>query len=196
MDNSIQKIRDACDILSVVSQYVQLKRAGRNYKGLCPFHGEKTPSFMVSPDKQIFHCFGCGKGGDVIKFVQEYERLNFREALEMLAKRAGIELPRSPAKARARDEREQIYAVNAEAARFYVDFLRHPKNGRIGRDYLEKRAIRPDTVDRFRLGLAPAGWGELLSHLTAKGFSPEDCERGAWPCAAKRARSTTVSAAG
>jgi DNA primase len=157
----IDQIRDRSDVVEVVGQYVDLKRAGTNYKGLCPFHQERTPSFVVSPDRQIYHCFGCGKGGNVFQFLIEMDGVSFPEAVRELGKRAGIEVE-SRAEDDARSENDALYQANAFAGRFYHDALVKTAAGDRARRYLEGRGIPRESWRRFGLGYAPAG-GEALA---------------------------------
>ncbi|MBA3391709.1 MAG: DNA primase [Deltaproteobacteria bacterium] len=167
-DDVISQIRDAADIIQVIGQHVQLRKAGRNWKGLCPFHGEKTPSFNVSPDKGFFHCFGCQKHGDVFTFVMELEGKSFVEAAEQLAGRFGIAVPRieeSPELRKARGERVAMLELNKLATTFYREVLADPKRGEAGRAYLAKRGVKDEIADRFQLGYAPSDWGALADYL-------------------------------
>ena len=167
---TIREILARTDIGTYIGTYVQLRKRGNDLVGLCPFHGEKTPSFHVHPDRGFFKCFGCGKGGDVIKFAQELEGLPFPEAARLLARKAGIELAEEdPAAARVRGEKEQIYAANELAASFYHRTLRLAPEGEIARAYVAKRGLRPETVDAFKLGYAPDAWGALVAELQANG---------------------------
>nr|MBA3821014.1 DNA primase [Deltaproteobacteria bacterium] len=169
-DDVISQIRDAADIIQVIGQHVQLRKAGRNWKGLCPFHGEKTPSFNVSPDKGFFHCFGCQKHGDVFTFVMELEGKSFVDAAEQLAQRFGIAVPRieeSPELRKMRGERVAMLELNKLATAFYREVLADPKRGEPGRAYLAKRGVSDETAARFQLGYAPADWGALADHLKA-----------------------------
>ena len=158
------------EISDVVSSYVHLTRKGNNLWGLCPFHNEKTPSFSVSPDKQIYHCFGCGKGGGVISFIMEIENLPFPDAVRLLAQRAGLEVPDTGADDAGRKKRARALAANRDAARFYHDYLKGPGGARV-RDYLAQRQVAPRTATRFGLGAAPEQWDALTRALTAKGYS-------------------------
>jgi DNA primase len=170
-DDVIAQIRDAADIVAVISQHVQLKRAGTSFKGLCPFHGEKTPSFNVVPAKQFFHCFGCQKHGDVFTFVMELEGKSFVEAAEQLAGRFGIVIPRieeSPEQQRARGERLKMLEINKLAATFYRELLLDPRRGEPGRAYLARRGVTTETAERFQLGYAPVEWSALADHLKAR----------------------------
>ncbi len=158
------------DIADVVSSYVTLKRKGNNLWGLCPFHNEKTPSFSVSPDKQIYHCFGCGKGGGVISFVMEMENLPFPDAVRVLAQRAGMEVPDAGSDEAGRKKRARALEANRDAARFYHDYLKSPGGARV-REYIAQRRLSPRTATRFGLGAAPDQWDALTRALTAKGYS-------------------------
>lgn len=169
-DSFLQELSERSDIVDVVSGYVRLgKRSGANLFGLCPFHSEKTPSFAVNPEKQIYHCFGCGKGGSVFNFIMEMEHLSFRDAVAFLARRAGMELPEEQQDETARI-RQRLYALNREAARWFYDRLVSPA-GQPGRAYLTKRGISPPIARSFGLGYAPDAWGELLETLTGRGYS-------------------------
>lgn len=162
------------DIVDVVSQYVQLKKSGANYFGLCPFHNEKTPSFSVSPDKQIFHCFGCGAGGGVITFTMKAEGLEFPDAVRYLAARAGMQVPEQDATDRqAARRRERLYALCKDAARFYYDTLWQPEN-RAAQQYFLGRGLHRRTMNRFGLGYAPDSFHALLDAMTAKGYTREE----------------------
>src|SRR5213078_1885008 len=157
-DDIIAEIRSRADIIAGIGQHVQLRKAGRNWKGLCPFHGEKTPSFNVSPDKGFFHCFGCQKHGDVFTFVMELEGKSFVEVAEQLAERYGIAVPRieeSPELRRARGERAAMLELNKLAAAFFREVLADPRRGEPGRAYLARRGVTAETADRFQLGYAP-----------------------------------------
>jgi DNA primase len=170
-DDVISQIRDAADIVAVIGQHVQLRRAGTSWKGLCPFHGEKTPSFNVVPAKQFFHCFGCQKHGDVFSFLMELEGKSFVEVAEQLAGRFGIAMPRveeSPELRRARGERVAMLELNRTAVAFYREVLADPRRGEPGRAYLARRGVSAETAERFQLGYAPADWGALADHLKAK----------------------------
>lgn len=162
------------DIVDVVSQYVQLKKSGTNYFGLCPFHNEKTPSFSVSPDKQIFHCFGCGAGGGVITFVMKAEGLEFPDAVRYLAARAGLQVPeQGEADRQAARHRERLYALCKDAARFYYDTLWKPEN-HAAQQYFLGRGLHRRTMNRFGLGYAPDSFHALLDAMTAKGYTRDE----------------------
>ncbi|MBE6996665.1 MAG: DNA primase [Ruminococcaceae bacterium] len=168
-ESFLQELADRNDIVDVVSAYVRLtKRSGANLFGLCPFHSEKTPSFSVSPDKQIYHCFGCGKGGSVINFIMEIENLSFPDAVEFLARRAGMEVPDDGDRAQ-RDRRGRLLALNKEAARFFYGALTAPE-GRPAQEYIQKRQIDPAVARRFGLGFAPDSFYALTDAMHAKGY--------------------------
>ncbi|TMQ20982.1 MAG: DNA primase [Deltaproteobacteria bacterium] len=170
-DDVIAQIRDAADIVAVIQQHVPLKRAGTSWKGLCPFHGEKTPSFNVVPAKQFFHCFGCQKHGDVFSFLMELEGKSFVEVAEQLAGRFGIAIPRveeSPELRRARGERFAMLEINKLAAAFFREVLADPRRGEPGRAYLARRGVTAETAERFQLGYAPQDWTALADHLRTK----------------------------
>ena len=173
----LDEIVARCDIVSVINEYVPLKRRGSNYQGLCPFHNEKTPSFSVSPAKQIFHCFGCGKGGNVFKFVMEIEGVSFVEAVEKLAKRAGVRLPEkelTPGQRKALEQRKRYQQINELAARYYHTVLMKSKMGQPYRDYLKQRQIGEETIVKFRLGATPAGWDNLYREMKKRGITEQE----------------------
>ena len=150
----INEIIDRADIVEVIGRYVPLKKQGQNYTGLCPFHNEKTPSFSVSPSKQIFHCFGCGIGGNVFKFLMEIEHLTFPEAVRKLADEVGVKIPeqeQSESNRRAMQKRNRLLKWN-EFATFYYQAVLHSNNGEIYRNYLDKRQLTEETINRFQLG--------------------------------------------
>ncbi len=162
-----------CDIVDVVSDYVTLTPKGGSYWGLCPFHGEKTPSFHVLPDRQLYHCFGCGKGGGVISFIMDVENLPFPDAVRLLAKRAGMEVPEENLDEGSRRKRGRLLELNKEAARFFHSQLHSPQ-GAEGLAYLQKRGLTRGVMTRFGLGFAPDSWDSLLLAMTQKGFSKGD----------------------
>lgn len=174
-DDRIEEIRRRADIASLIGEYVTLKKAGRNYLGLCPFHREKTPSFTVSPDKQMFYCFGCSEGGNVFSFLMKLNHLTFPEAVRHLAKKVGVVIPE---RTMSREEREryslaeQIRQVNEVAAGFFMNTLRSPA-GEDAREYLRKRGIGESAIGTFRLGFSLEGWSHLNEYLDKKGISPK-----------------------
>jgi DNA primase len=171
----LEEIRNRCDIVDIISEYVHLKPAGKGFKGLCPFHGEKTPSFMVSPEKQLFHCFGCGEGGNVFNFLMKYEKFSFFEAVEMLAKKSGVSLPVDEEKENLLyRKKERLYKLNNLAANYYRECLFRTNQGKKIINYLKKRGINDTSVEKYRLGYAPPGWDALTNFLKKKGYSYEE----------------------
>ncbi len=169
----LQELSDRNPIEDVVGEYVNFtKRSGQNLFGLCPFHSEKTPSFSVSPSKQIYHCFGCGKGGSVINFIMEIENLGFADAVAFLARRAGMQLPEQQEDRRSR-QRERMYALNRDAARFFYGCLAEPE-GAAAVEYMQRRGISPGTARRFGLGCAPDSWSELTDAMRAQGYTEQE----------------------
>jgi DNA primase len=167
-DDKVQEVRERAAIQDVVADYVSLKKSGANYLGLCPFHGEKTPSFNVNPARAIFHCFGCGVGGNVFSFIMKMEGLSFPEAVKFLAKRVGVtieEQPPTPQEKRKLDEREALYQVTELAVRFYRRILKEEPSGETGRRYLERRGVDEATAETYRLGFAPDKWDSLTRYL-------------------------------
>ena len=174
-EDKISEIKNAADIVDVVSEAVLLKKAGKNHVGLCPFHSEKTPSFTVSPDKQIFHCFGCGTGGNVFSFLMKQEGLSFPETVERLARRYGVDIqfkPLSQKQKKKRSERENLLNVNRRAAEYFHQALVRSQAGQRARAYLEHRGISSETVNDFKLGFAFDGWDRLLNYFLEKQVSP------------------------
>ncbi len=171
--NFIEEVKYRNKIDDVVSSYVNLKRAGSNYQGLCPFHSEKTPSFTVFPNTETFHCFGCGAGGDVITFIMRSENLEYPGAIEFLAKRAGLALPESDAKENETQKRTRFYDMNREAARFFNRMLYTPE-AEEARRYLSERGLSPAAVKRFGLGYAPDRFDALREHMHALGYRDEE----------------------
>jgi DNA primase len=170
----IEEVQSRTDIAELISSYVPLKRTGRNFKANCPFHGEKTPSFIVSPQKQIFHCFGCGEGGGVFQFVSLIEKVNFPEAVEILAKRVGLNIPYE--KGQGQGAKTVLYEAMDEAALLYHDNLKNNKSCQQHLNYLTKRGIGDKTIDKFRIGYAP-GNNFLLNHMRKKGFTLQILEK-------------------
>ena len=174
-DETIEKVRETSDIVSIVTDYVPLKRSGANYVGLCPFHNEKTPSFTVSDTKQFFHCFGCGEGGDAITFIMKMENLSFPEAVKFLADKFGITIKEEgPKNEKITQERNKGYEINREAARFFFSNLTKNKDAI---NYLYKRNINDRVIKQFGLGYSLNSWNSLYNHLKVKGYKDEDMER-------------------
>ena len=175
-EEKVSEIRDRSSILEVVSDYVTLKKTGKNYKGLCPFHAEKTPSFMVNEEKQIFHCFGCGEGGDAFTFLMKAGHFSFPQAVEELAKRYGVNLPSrelSPAQKKEIAERETLFQINQIASDYFHDLLTQRREGEEGRKYLSQRGINQEIIGEHRLGYSTDGWNGLVQHLQGKKVSLE-----------------------
>ncbi|NLA11590.1 MAG: DNA primase [Firmicutes bacterium] len=173
-EHIIDEIRQSCDMAGLVGEYLALEKRGKNMLGLCPFHNEKTPSFTVSPEKQLFHCFGCGASGNVFNFVMKMEHLEFPEAVRFLARRTGVRIPETRgARSEGSRLKEQIFALNRLAADFFSGQLRHDPAGRKAKAYLAKRGINEDSIEFFGLGYAPPGWQNLGDHAQKKGISSE-----------------------
>ena len=170
----LNEVKQSNDIVDVISQYVHLKRSGRNYFGLCPFHSEKSPSFSVSPDKQIFHCFGCGVGGNVISFISKIEGLNFVEAVQMLAERANIHLPTDESNVDIKKEelKAKVYKINEFTAEFYHQNLYKP-TAKLGQEYVKKRKLTNETLKAFKIGFS-GKYNELYKELKKQGFGEEE----------------------
>lgn len=174
-DDVIAEVRSRNDIVDVVGSYVKLDKKGGNYWGLCPFHNENTPSFSVNGNKQIFHCFGCGEGGNVVTFIMKYENITFPEAIVSLAQRAGFQLPEvetSEAEKRKASRKLQLLEVNKEAATYFYKMLRTP-HGKLGMDYLKGRELSDETMQHFGLGYAGKNGRDVVEYLRSKGFSDD-----------------------
>jgi DNA primase len=172
--DAVQRVKDAAQIIDIIGECVSLKRAGTNMKGLCPFHAEKTPSFIVNPARQSFHCFGCGEGGDVFSFMMKYYNLTFPETLKQLAQRYQITLPERKFSSEDRskaEKRQRLFDANERAARMYHEYLLQQAGGSQAREYLQKREITQEVISAFKLGYAPAGW-DFLSNKVAKSSIP------------------------
>lgn len=170
----IERLKAANPIADVMGTYVTLKSSGRDYVCLCPFHNEKTPSCYVHPDKEYFHCFGCGAGGDVITFTMRYNNLDYWEAVKLLAERGGVPLPEDGGYDRGQgDRRKRIYEMNKKAARFFYDQLRSPE-GLPCREYLAKRGLTVDTIKQYGMGFAPNSWTKLKNHMMSLGYSEDE----------------------
>ncbi|OGN23757.1 MAG: DNA primase [Candidatus Yanofskybacteria bacterium RIFCSPLOWO2_01_FULL_43_22] len=174
MDN-ISKIKDRLSVVDVVSGYLKIQKAGANFKARCPFHNEKTPSFFISPERQIWHCFGCQKGGDIFTFVKEMEGIEFPEALRILAAKAGIELEEFDSTIRQlADSKDRLYEICESSARFFEKQLSHSGTGQRAVDYLKSRGLEEATMAKFRLGFAPGSWDSLSGYLRNSGFTEKD----------------------
>ena len=176
--STLEQIRAANDIVDIIGAHVPLKRNGANFVCLCPFHKEKSPSFNVNPSRQIFRCFGCGKGGDVFTFVKEYENLDFMDAVRRLAERARIplEMDNDPAVRDQRSIKDQLLKLHEAITQRWQQCLAGEAAGQVAREYLERRGVHPDGVREFRVGAAPEAWDDTVNWAKAKGFSPELCE--------------------
>ncbi len=172
--DQLEEIKRRIDIVEFIGQYLPLKKAGRNFRAVCPFHSDKDPSLMVSPDKQIWHCFGCGAGGDIFGFLMKKEGLEFTEALGQLAERAGVEL-----KTRPRDwgVKSKLFAINELAAKFFEKYMADTVAGRQAMNYLVNRGLSAETAAKFRLGYAPAGWDYLIKFLLRRGYTEAEVEK-------------------
>ncbi len=175
MQTQVEEIKNKIDIVNFIGQYVEVKKAGRNFKANCPFHQEKTPSFVISPDRQIWRCFGtCGEGGDVISFLMKMDNLTFYEALKELADRVGIKLESVQYDDKEWSRKELLYQINHAAQKFYSFLLSSEKYGKIAHDYVINRGLNPKIVNTFELGYAPHSWNSLLNYLLKKGFQKQD----------------------
>ena len=174
-ESFLDELNSRVNIVDVVSAYLPLTKKGANYWGLCPFHHEKTPSFSVNEAKQIFHCFGCGKGGGAARFVMEMESLTFPEAVRKLAGQAGLEMPEEDAgDSGRRERRRRVLELNREAARFYRSMLADPRGAAVAAYIRDKRRISPKFSARFGLGAAPEGWDSLITAMKDKGYDKSD----------------------
>jgi DNA primase len=179
-DEKIQEVRDRADIVELISSYLTLKKAGANYQGLCPFHGEKTPSFNVNPARQTFHCFGCGVGGDVFGFLMRMDGISFPEAIVEMGKKLGIEVEQrksTPAEEKRQREKEVLFRINEVAAEFFHGVLMEKSEGSGALAYLQRRGYSSETARQFQIGFAPPGWTGLVRHLEEKGFQAETCRK-------------------
>jgi DNA primase len=179
-EDKIAEIKESCSIVDVISDYVSLKKSGANYKGLCPFHVEKTPSFMVNEQKKIFHCFGCGASGNVFNFLMKNEHLTFPDAVREAARKAGISVPVRRTEERSEQKTgnfSELYQINEYAAEYFTDMLIRTREGETGRKYLVKRGIDKEIVQQFKLGFSPNRWDGLLRYLSVKGIPVEEEKR-------------------
>ncbi len=174
MADNVQQIKDKLDIVDVISGYLKLTKAGINYKARCPFHNEKTPSFFVTPERQIWHCFGCAKGGDMFGFVQDIEGVEFVEALRILAQRAGVKLEYSSSNFAVKDDKAVLYEICETASRFFEKQLNNSSAGKRALEYLKNRGLTEETMKEFRLGFAPSEWESLSVFLRDCGYKDAD----------------------
>ncbi len=176
--DDVTQIKQKIDITDLIGEYVPLKKGGRNFKACCPFHGERTPSFYVSPERQVWHCFGCGKGGDIFTFFMEMEKVEFAEALRVLAGKAGVQLTQSYELTQNQKQRERLFQMNHLMVEYYHYILTKHKIGEKAREYLENRRIEKRIIDLFGLGYAPNSWESQIAFLQKKGFQKEEIEQG------------------
>lgn len=169
-----QSIKDRLDIVQIISEYLPLKKSGANWKAPCPFHREKTPSFMVHPEKQIWHCFGCGKGSDIFGFIQEIEGMDFPEALKFLADKAGVKLENNFQSEVQKSQKNRILEINAKAAYFFHRFLLDIPGAKSAREYLARRQLKTETIEKWQIGYIPEQWDLLTQYLLKKGYGIED----------------------
>ena len=175
--DTIDRVRDAVDMVHLVSEKTDLRRVGSRWSGLCPFHDERTPSFSVNPEEKLYYCFGCGEGGDAFKFVQQTEGLDFQEAVELLAERSGVQVQREEDDPRAeqrRRRRERLHALLDRAARFYATYLHDAAEARAAREYLASRGLSEEVLNEFRVGYSPSAWDRMLLGARQGGFSEEE----------------------
>jgi len=175
--NEIEEIKNRLDIVDVISEYVKLDKAGVNYKGVCPFHKEKTPSFIVSPAKQIYHCFGCANGGDMFEFIKQIEGVEFYDALRVLAKKAGVELQQNKEWAQEKTERQKILETLEQATKFFEYYLEQSSSGKDVKEYLNKRGFKDETIKDWRMGYAPSSYELLCNFLEKRGHSKKYIEK-------------------
>ena len=171
--SEVEEIKSRLNIVDIVGEYIRLNKAGANWKGLCPFHHEKSPSFMVHEEKQIYHCFGCNKGGDIFSFVMEMESIDFREALKMLAEKAGVHLTNHAPQQQTDDKKKTLEILELATKFFEVQLWKGVGKGKI-MDYLRERGLTEESIRNFRLGYAPDGWRNILKFLTDRGYKPEE----------------------
>lgn len=174
MESQVEEIKKKLDIVDVINRFTPLKKRGHHYLACCPFHQEKTPSFIVSPELQIFKCFGCGKAGDIFTFIEEFERVDFKEALEELAKMAGIELKHDIRFAAGDSKRQRLFLLNHEVAKFYHYILTKHALGKSALDYVLNRGITLETINLFKIGFSPTQPQLIIAYLTKKGFTPAE----------------------
>ncbi len=168
-----EEIKSKLDIVDVIRDYIQLSKAGVNYKARCPFHNEKTPSLVVSPEKQIWHCFGCGEGGDIFTFVMKMDNIDFPEAMRVLATKAGVEIKKTSFK--IDEHRRRLFVMNQRAMAFFEENITKTEEGKKAFDYLVKRGITEKSISEFHIGFSPIGWDELSRKMNASGFNESDC---------------------
>ena len=175
MENPIEEIKKKIDIVEFIGSFITLKKAGRNYKAVCPFHQEKTPSFVISPERGIWHCFGaCGEGGDVIKFLMKWENITFIEALRELAKKTGVKLNKISFEDKIWQKKEKYLGMNQIAGEFFHYILKKTAFGKKASQYLKNRALNQSIIDKFQLGYSPSSWDSLKLFLKKKKYEEEE----------------------
>jgi len=187
-EETVAQVRNAANIVDVISEYVMLKKAGKNFMGLCPFHTDNKPSFTVNDEKQIYHCFGCGEGGNVLTFLMKYNNLSFPEAVGFLAEKYGIQIASrkmTPGQRRALEDREKLLRINKEAADYFQSVLSHPTSGQRAREYLKKRRMKQEVMERFLLGYAVDSWTDLIQHFSRRGVPVEELQKAGLVVASK-----------
>src|SRR5919112_3672933 len=175
--DSIDRVRDAVDMVELVGAKTDLRRVGPRWTGLCPFHDERTASFSVNPEEKLYYCFGCGEGGDAFKFVQQTEALEFQEAVELLAERSGVRVEREEDDPRAeqrRRRRERLQSLLERAARFYAAYLRESAEAAPAREYLASRGLSDEVLAEFRVGYSPSAWDRMIMGARHSGFTEEE----------------------
>ena len=183
----IEEVRSRCDIVDLVSSYLpELRKRGATYKCCCPFHNEKTPSFTVNQERQIYHCFGCGANGDVFSFVQEYDKLDFLSSVQFLADRTGVKITYDNNDNKNKDSKDTLLNINSNAANFFHKNLFNSDSGKLCREYLKKRSLTDDVLKEFQIGFSPNGWEELLSKALKKGYKSEEIEKAGLVVKSKR----------
>ena len=190
-NSPVDEIKSRLDIVEVISSYIQLSQAGRNWKALCPFHNEKTPSFIVSPERQIWHCFGCGEGGDIFAFIMKIEGVEFRDALRILAKRAGIELKAPDRKLQS--EKTRLYEICQWSSKFFIAHLRQTERGKKVKEYLKGRGFSEAVISEFQIGYAPRSWKALLNFLVSKGYKAEEIAKAGLAVKSERIKNSEFS---
>ena len=170
----IDEVKQRTDIADVVSQYVSLKKAGRNLSGLCPFHSERHPSFFVYPEQQSWHCFGCNTGGDGLSFVMKKENMDFGQALRFLAEKAGVTIPSKFEREEGKEEKEKLYQVNEVAAQYFHNLLLNSPDGEKARSYVARRGFSAKTLADFQLGFSLNSWDSLKQYLSERGYTENE----------------------
>ena len=178
MADAVEQVKERLNVSELIGEYLKLEKAGTNYKALCPFHNEKTPSFMVNAERNFWYCFGCQKGGDIFSFLMEIEGLEFREALERLAERTGVDLPKfQKVDPEEKSQKQKLYEILELSGKFYQHQFEKAKKAKPIKKYLKERAIKPAQSKNFRIGFAPDGWSNLLNFLLSRKHNLADIAR-------------------